>query len=255
MQIFISNKSTYRLESALSRLQENGRFIVDRIAADIRMAGYNGCLSRGEGVPIRDLTPGAVAAGSDFAIIPFAIDGTNGIRGFNNNGTGWSPGIASSMNLNSGDSSRPLREVVAGTDVLNVQRASSCGVQLTSSPTSNADLEIDITSPNECGFAVNQVAMVTDCSAADVFQIATTSTSAILKRASGTTLSAVYSQEAQVFGWESNAYYVSTAANGMRTLVRSTWSPNSDNSININDFTEVEAWARCRGYANSLWHR
>ena len=41
IQLFISSQQTYRVTQALSRLQENGRFIIDRMAFDIRMAGYH----------------------------------------------------------------------------------------------------------------------------------------------------------------------------------------------------------------------
>ncbi|MEI6069003.1 MAG: PilW family protein [Methylococcaceae bacterium] len=45
LQIFIGSKQTYRMQENLSRLQENGRFALDFLANDIRMAGYWGCLS------------------------------------------------------------------------------------------------------------------------------------------------------------------------------------------------------------------
>ena len=226
VQIFASNKSTYRLENALSRLQENGRFVVDRIAGDLRMAGYNGCLSRGTGVPTQMIS---------VENPPFAIDGTDSIRGFNNNGTGWLPAIDASLNLNGVN---PLRQVVAGTDVINVQRASSCGVQLTSAPTSVSDLGIDIVTPNDCNFNVNSAAIITNCSVADVFQIS--ATGATLNRVAGN-LSAVYAQESQVFLWESNAYYIATNNNGVSALFRSSWNPsNTDGATTSVDFNTVE---------------
>jgi len=40
IQLFIGTKQTYRFYDALSRLQENGRFALDAMASDIRMAGY-----------------------------------------------------------------------------------------------------------------------------------------------------------------------------------------------------------------------
>lgn len=40
IQLFIGSKQTYRFHDALSRLQENGRFAIESMAADIRMAGY-----------------------------------------------------------------------------------------------------------------------------------------------------------------------------------------------------------------------
>lgn len=43
IQIFISSRETYRVQEALSRLQENGRFAMDFIGRDIRMADYRAC--------------------------------------------------------------------------------------------------------------------------------------------------------------------------------------------------------------------
>ena len=40
IQLFIGSKQTYRGHDALSRIQENGRFVMDRMASDIRMSGY-----------------------------------------------------------------------------------------------------------------------------------------------------------------------------------------------------------------------
>jgi len=46
IQIFLSAKQAYRLQENLSRLQENGRFAMDFITKDVRMAGYAGCSSK-----------------------------------------------------------------------------------------------------------------------------------------------------------------------------------------------------------------
>lgn len=40
IQLFIGSKQTYRFHDALSRVQENGRFALEAMARDIRMAGY-----------------------------------------------------------------------------------------------------------------------------------------------------------------------------------------------------------------------
>jgi len=44
LQIFSASQQTYRMQSNLARLQENGRFALDLLAHDLRMAGYWGCL-------------------------------------------------------------------------------------------------------------------------------------------------------------------------------------------------------------------
>ena len=43
VQIFVGNKQSYRLTEELSRMQENGRFAMDHIAREIRMAAFWGC--------------------------------------------------------------------------------------------------------------------------------------------------------------------------------------------------------------------
>ena len=51
VQAFLANKQTYRFNSALSRMQEDGRYAVAAMARDIRMAGFVGCASRQQ-IPI-----------------------------------------------------------------------------------------------------------------------------------------------------------------------------------------------------------
>lgn len=43
MGIFLNSKQTYRVQDALSRLQENGRFAMDFLVKDIRMTDYREC--------------------------------------------------------------------------------------------------------------------------------------------------------------------------------------------------------------------
>jgi type IV pilus assembly protein PilW len=43
IQIFVGSKATYRLQDNIARLQENGRFALDFLTRDVRMAGYRGC--------------------------------------------------------------------------------------------------------------------------------------------------------------------------------------------------------------------
>ena len=41
--VYLSSRDSFNYQDALSRLQENSRFAMERMARDIRMAGYNGC--------------------------------------------------------------------------------------------------------------------------------------------------------------------------------------------------------------------
>ena len=43
LQVFLSSKVTYSMQSGLSKVQENGRFAISLLSRDIRQAAYNGC--------------------------------------------------------------------------------------------------------------------------------------------------------------------------------------------------------------------
>jgi len=43
VQIYVANKTTFKFTDAISRIQENGRFAMDIVAEDLRMAGFWGC--------------------------------------------------------------------------------------------------------------------------------------------------------------------------------------------------------------------
>lgn len=45
IQVYFGNNATYRFSDASARIQENGRFALDAISTDIRMAGFWGCIS------------------------------------------------------------------------------------------------------------------------------------------------------------------------------------------------------------------
>jgi len=44
IQVYLGNKAAYRFSDASSRIQENGRFALDAITADLRTAGFFGCV-------------------------------------------------------------------------------------------------------------------------------------------------------------------------------------------------------------------
>jgi len=76
IQIFASNKQTYRIQDATSRLQENGRFAVDMLRRDIRMAGFWGCNSN-----ISNVTSNLNSPGNYVDITLGGISGTDGAAG------------------------------------------------------------------------------------------------------------------------------------------------------------------------------
>ena len=86
LQMFSASQQTYRMQSNLARLQENGRFALDFLAHDLRMAGYWGCLSgtntdvTGEdnntGVILVDNGTDSIAIKAAFTVPPILSCGT-----------------------------------------------------------------------------------------------------------------------------------------------------------------------------------
>ena len=231
IEIFLSNKATYRLESELSRMQETGRFIVDIVSKELRMAGYMGCASRGsiETNVIADEKPPEDAT-TDKAIL--------GYEGGSGNWTPSLPGsITPAMNDIDGVNSR---DVISGTDVVMVQRADSCGASISGNwQTTNANVQVH--HPNQCGFSQDQVLMVTNCRTADVFAIVNNpSTSGGLQTLThsnsantGNFLSENYGPDSQIHIFRSNVFFIAPGESGMPAMYMAKWDPTNPGGFDI----------------------
>lgn len=190
MQMFLASKTTYRLQEALARVQENGRFAVGYLANDIRMAGYMGCsnVDRMEVNIIADPP-------SDYSFSSSTV-----VSGTDNVGTtnAWS--------------------AVAGSDVLELRRGSNAGVKLTGNMgADNANIQISNNSP---GFEAGDAIFITDCSSADLFRATNVSAGNGQGNGSQVTiahannnnttnrLSKAYSADAEVMAFESVSYFI-----------------------------------------------
>lgn len=132
IQIFLGNSQAYRFNEALSRIQENGRFAIEEMTREIRMAGFLGCSSALNVIPVNNtlaLTPasftpqlgiqGWEAAGSapgdaltlDFAAAPANI-----------NGGGWTTSGAFPIDT---------FQAVPESDVIRIWRADEVGARIT----------------------------------------------------------------------------------------------------------------------------
>ncbi|MDX1519492.1 MAG: PilW family protein [Gammaproteobacteria bacterium] len=229
IQLFISNKATYKIENALSRLQETGRFVVETMSKEIRMAGYNGCSSRG------NITPNVIANDPP----PFSFDNQNSVLGFEATGTNaWTPTLSATMPT-----------VSDGTDVITIQRADECGASVTGNflPT-NANVQVN--APNSCGFQQGQVVMITDCVNADIYGITNTvnntGPTATLAHSIGqynstNNLAQTYGPDSQIYIMRSTSFYIAPdPSSGEPALWMASWLPNGDSSHTTADYSLLE---------------
>ena len=104
VQVYTGNRATFSFTNALAEIQENGRFALDTISQDLRLAGEWGCIpfDSSDTSNINNTLNGATVAGYSTALHDFvgeeAIEGTNndGSNGFSDSLTirGGKPGQA-----------------------------------------------------------------------------------------------------------------------------------------------------------------
>ena len=218
LQIFTNSKQTYRMQEGLSRMQENGRFAMSFLERDIRMAGFRGCNSTT--APTNNLN-----SPTDF----LNAFGT-AIEGFEStSATAWTPAINAAV-------TSPL----GGSDVITLRRADDQSFTVTTHASATSDLTLDASATSaelkSTGFLKSNgnnnytIAVVSDCSAAAVFQV-TGITNTVLSHAIGANTSPCVPCNAtndlgktyvgaQVYPINTISYYVGTNPNGQPALYR-----------------------------------
>jgi type IV pilus assembly protein PilW len=148
-RVFFSTTTSYDFESEMSNLQENGRFSLDFLTRDVRMAGYRGC------------------AGAKTSLINTLKNSSNFLYNFTRAIEGYDDVAPPPPTDLSGAGIAPL----AGTDVLVLRMQDGDGVlgvvRQKDSPT--ADLKISNT--DNPAIQDKDIVIVTDCESATVFQV------------------------------------------------------------------------------------
>ncbi len=146
IQIFLASKQTYRIQDGLSAIQENGRFSMDFITRDIRMADFWVCINVAN--VESKLNANAVFDAFAFGITGQDNDNGGNIGGANNDGN--------NNGIWDGTDSVTLRGVIASNVFLVLQPATTAAV-------------LRIT--NNSGLAAGDIVLLSDCSSGDIFQI------------------------------------------------------------------------------------
>lgn len=189
LQIFLSSKQSYKTNDGLSRVQEAGRFSLETLIRDVRLAGFQGCANPAwvdTSTPVTNAAPTA-----NFNLRDSALRGFNAAAG-----GAWSPAFPTDFTTNVA--------LVPGSDILAVQHGSSIQASvLNTSSTTKIDMQ-----SNPDGLAASTVALVTDCSSADVFSVSSIAGNSITP---DITLSHAYGTQgstATVMRLESYFYFV-----------------------------------------------
>jgi type IV pilus assembly protein PilW len=205
----MDTKQISKGSQAISRLQENGKFSIETMANDIRMAGFMGC----RGQSSANMTINNILNGT-----AYQYRYNQGIYGFKAVNTAWSPSLDSSIaNLNPSP--------VIGTDVITIWGTDQAGIALTQSMTSLTDTpQVGVNTL----FNFGDIVMLSDCNARTVFQITESSPQAtgLLTHAvmssqtpgnSSTNLQRLYSADAMAYRMNARTYYIGASARHLGT--------------------------------------
>jgi type IV pilus assembly protein PilW len=160
LQIFTHSKKTYRTQTALAELQENGRYAIDFLSKDLRMAGFIGCSSQAT------LTNTLNTPNDFFYRFDKAIEGFEA-----SSAKAWTPALPSAA----------LPSALTGSDIISLRRVNEQSFTVSAHPSATSAITLDTsvtkTQLKSAGFlnASNTnncaLAAVSNCSSATVFQI------------------------------------------------------------------------------------
>lgn len=210
IQLFIGSKQTYRMQEGLSRLQENGRFAMDFLSKDIRMAGFLGCNSSAAPNIITEPKNPNPNVGA-----PIPTPNVSAVTGNNNVTNNWNTFACGGSNA-----------CIAGTDAITIYSGNSCGGNLVGNmATANANIQIAGT--NTCENQQYDVLVVSDCSNTDIFVASNVSSGGGIETTAHASnqnlanfLSKAYGPDAEILKFNSSTYFIRTGASGQPALWR-----------------------------------
>lgn len=214
---YISNKDSYNIQSNITRIKADANFVAEILQKELRHAGYYGCNKE-------TIIKNALNS------TPFLANYDNPIEGFDAaDTTSWDRAITDTgltIGTTAGD------RVRGGTDILVVRRADDIQIPLDTNmagATSDPQIEADL---DPAPFAVNDLAIVSDCSRSAIFQVTnfTQSTGTIEHSTSGGTIGnntadlldepPFFNTDASVMKFQTTVFFVGTDTNGVPALRR-----------------------------------
>lgn len=181
IQVFLSSRGVFRTQDSMSRLQENGRFAVDFMTRDIRMAGFIGC-------PVLDRIAGSGSFNRHGLVADFDAEGI--VEG-SVVGTGVTVGTI------------PL---AAGTDRLTIRKTLGVSLRLAAATTGSSVQVLGQSAT--LGINVGDTLLISDCLAADVFRANAIGSGTNPTITSSASLSKSYGTDAEVLRYEAVEYFI-----------------------------------------------
>lgn len=229
VQVFAASRTSYQLSEGLSRVQENGRFAMDYLQRDIRMAGHYGCVND----QAHKQRAGALLSHTSAALpqVDFSIS----LQGYEATGTAPGDEVALSGATSAWSPALPGYltdlEPLAGSDIIVLRYLYGAGAPVTAlaSPSSTqTNISIDTArwaNLTDNGVATPTLFAIADCSNVDVFVGAGNAVTGVVEGAAAMNRYTPHpSGQTVLYRAEAVAYYVAEGASGERALYRTRWN-------------------------------
>lgn len=228
VQVFAASRTAYQLSEGMARAQENGRFAMDYLQRDIRMAGHFGCVNDQSHLQM----PGQLVSHFAPAVEPlnFAVS----VQGYN--ATGTAPGGVVTLGAAAAGWAPALPLLIAGlnplpgSDIIVLRYLREEGVPVTGINAAGTEVQVATSRWNAItsGGVANPVLFgIADCSYADVFAtggfgVAGPLTTVAVDPSVGVSsrYTAQPAGQTMLFRAESLVYYVAAGAGGGPALWR-----------------------------------
>lgn len=256
--IYTGSRQSYRQQEAMATVQQNGRYALETLTQEARMAGYIGCPRLGSSTPVAGEVVPVMRAAADSRIgldLTPAITlgyGASHIRPVSGGKT--AAGLdASGLRNTTGISDN----VVDDTDVLVVHKAANKGFMLSAMASPAGPVTIT-GSPRGLKSDQQDVLLISDCSAADIFHVAGTTPGEPAETDNpqitpNVALSKIYRSQdgAMVMGFESSVYFIrridpnsAESASNPRALYRARWGVDASDGAGNPDISLIAEHVR-----------
>jgi type IV pilus assembly protein PilW len=217
-QIFATSHMSYRLEENLARVQENGRFAMEFLSRDLRMAGFAGCVNVNQALNASagyTANNGLINAGGE---PEYVFGPQTQVQGYEWTSPGtWSPALPAFL----------AGKVRDGSDAILVRRGDETAYRVAAAVAPGD--KIVIGEPHL--IQQDDIVLIGDCSGVDVIKVTKVNSlggTAELEHAAGSSdgenvsanLSKSFDAQAEVMKLITRAYFVGTTGGGEPALMR-----------------------------------
>ena len=226
LTLFASSKTTFRLQSGLATVQENGRHALYMLVRDIRGAGFSGCA----GIETNQGKMNAEPAPEDLD----SLTGKDVLFGMDN------------VDANAADAAGNKYNAVPGTDLLRVRGAADSGISLLADEVP-VNANIQLTTATQF-FKEGDVLVLSDCETTDFFRATNVSQSGgkttIAHSSTGNKtpfLSKPYGKDAFLYAFRSNTYFIRDTGrtNAVGDPIRALYRRNIEFDPTLNNDEEL----------------